>query len=141
MIAQNLNKPNCCDKWESKLNNDINWSTCFSSMLDCFKRWQSDHTCHHPHRFSEIATKNYLKKKKKWNGKPRLDYVNCRHSPPKSSGSGLTSDRSQLGALAATFSYLCFADFWWTFSSYSVVLVVTVIVSTRLVVLLSLIHI
>ena len=27
---------------------------------DCLKRWQSDHTCHHPHRFStsEFATKS-----------------------------------------------------------------------------------
>ena len=30
-------------------------------MLDCLKRWQSDHTCHHPYtsyRFSELATKS-----------------------------------------------------------------------------------
>ena len=25
--------------------------------LDCLKRWQSDHTCHHLHRFNELATK------------------------------------------------------------------------------------
>ena len=25
--------------------------------LDCLKRWQSDHTCHHPGRFYELATK------------------------------------------------------------------------------------
>ena len=38
--------------------------------LDCLKRWQSDHTCHHPHRVKELATKS-----KKWNGKPRLECV------------------------------------------------------------------
>ena len=26
--------------------------------LECLKRWQSDHTCHHPHRFNELATKS-----------------------------------------------------------------------------------
>ena len=26
--------------------------------LDCLKRWQSDHTCHHLDRFSELATKS-----------------------------------------------------------------------------------
>ena len=42
-------------------------------LLDCLKRWQSDHTCHHPHRFSELATES-----EKQNGKPRLE---CRHPP------------------------------------------------------------
>ena len=46
--------------------------------LDCLKRWQSDHTCHPPHRFSELATKS-----EKWNGKPRLECVDGRHPPPK----------------------------------------------------------
>ena len=32
VITQNLNKPNCCDKWEDKLNKDINWSTTFEKM-------------------------------------------------------------------------------------------------------------
>ena len=26
--------------------------------LDCLKRWQSDHMCRHPHRFSELATES-----------------------------------------------------------------------------------
>ena len=38
-------------------------------MLDCLKRWQSNHTCHHPYRFNELPTE-------KWNGKPRLKRVN-----------------------------------------------------------------
>ena len=46
--------------------------------LDCFKRWQSDHTCHHSHRFNELATKS-----EKWNGKPRLECVNGRHPRSK----------------------------------------------------------
>ena len=36
------------------------------ACMDCLKRQQSDHTCHHPHRFNELATKS-----EKWNGKPR----------------------------------------------------------------------
>ena len=40
-------------------------------LLDCLKRWQSHHKCHHPHRFNEHATKN-----EKWNGKPTLECVN-----------------------------------------------------------------
>ena len=46
--------------------------------LDCLKRRQSDHTCHHPHRFNELATKS-----EKWNGKPRLKCVDGRHKPSK----------------------------------------------------------
>ena len=46
--------------------------------MHCLKRWQSDHTCHHPHRFNELATKS-----EKWNGKPRLECVNGRHPPSK----------------------------------------------------------
>ena len=34
-------------------------------LLDFFKRWLSDHTGHHPHGFSELATKS-----EEWNGKP-----------------------------------------------------------------------
>jgi len=45
-------------------------------LLDCLKGWQSDHTCHHPHRFNELA-------KIKWNGKPRLECVDGRHPPLK----------------------------------------------------------
>ena len=46
--------------------------------LDCLKRCQSDHTCHHPHRFNDLAKKK--KKKKKGgggggNGKLRLAYT------------------------------------------------------------------
>ena len=44
--------------------------------LDCLKRWQSDHTCHRPHRFNELATKS-----EKWNGKPRLACVDGLHPP------------------------------------------------------------
>ena len=35
-------------------------------------------SCHHPHRFSELATKS-----EKWNGKPRQECVNGRHPPSK----------------------------------------------------------
>ena len=35
----------------------------------------TDHTCHPPHRFNELATKS-----KRWNGKPSLERVNGRHS-------------------------------------------------------------
>ena len=49
-------------------------------LLDCLKRWQSDHTYHHPHRFNELATKS-----EKWNGKPRLECVNGRYPPSKTS--------------------------------------------------------
>ena len=45
---------------------------------DCLKRWQSDHTCHHLHRFDEHSAKS-----EKWNGKPRLECVNGRHPPSK----------------------------------------------------------
>ena len=34
-------------------------------LLDCRKRWQSDHTSHHPHRFNELATES-----EKQNGSP-----------------------------------------------------------------------
>ena len=33
------------------------WRWKQSPMLDCLKRWQSDHPCHHLHRFNELATK------------------------------------------------------------------------------------
>ena len=47
------------------------WPNCHALHFPFFiyhKRSQSDHTCHHPHRFSELATK-------KWNGRPRLACV------------------------------------------------------------------
>ena len=44
------------------------WRRKQSPMLDCLERWQSDHICHYPHRFNELATK-----KLKWNGKPTLE--------------------------------------------------------------------
>ena len=40
---------------------------------------QSDHTCHHPHRFNELAAT----KSEMWNGKPSLECVNGRYPPPK----------------------------------------------------------
>ena len=46
--------------------------------LDCFKKWKSDHTCHHHRRFNDIATK-----REKWNGKPRLECVSGQHPPSK----------------------------------------------------------
>ena len=46
--------------------------------LDCLKRWQSDHTCRHPHRFNQLATRS-----EKWNGKRRLECVDGRHPPLK----------------------------------------------------------
>ena len=36
------------------------------------------HTCHHPHRFNELATKS-----EKWNGKPRAECDNGQHPPSK----------------------------------------------------------
>ena len=44
----------------------------FIYQVDHLKRWQSDHTCHHPHRFN-------VKKCKKWNGNSRLVCVNVQH--------------------------------------------------------------
>ena len=29
VLMQNINKPNCCVKWEAKLNKDINWCITF----------------------------------------------------------------------------------------------------------------
>ena len=29
---QNITRPNCCDKWEAKLNKDINWCIAFKKM-------------------------------------------------------------------------------------------------------------
>ena len=46
--------------------------------VGCLKRWQSDHTCHHSHRFYQLATKS-----EKWNGKPRLECADGRHPPSK----------------------------------------------------------
>ena len=51
-----------------------------SHMQFCLKRWQSDHTCHHPNRFNELATKS-----EKWNGKPRPECVDGRHPHSKTS--------------------------------------------------------
>ena len=48
--------------------------TCLS--LDCPRRRQSDHTCHHPHRLSKLVTKC-----EKWNAKPRLSWVSVRNPP------------------------------------------------------------
>ena len=49
---------------------------CWSShTLDCLKKVtvsESDHTCRHPHKFSELATK-------KWIGNPRLASVAAQH--------------------------------------------------------------
>ena len=46
--------------------------------LDCPKMWQSDHTCHHPNWFNQLATKS-----EQWNGKPWQECVNGRHPPSK----------------------------------------------------------
>ena len=32
VLTQSINKPNCCDKWEAKLNKDINWCITFKKM-------------------------------------------------------------------------------------------------------------
>ena len=32
VLMQNINEPNCCDKWEAKLNKDINWCVTFNKM-------------------------------------------------------------------------------------------------------------
>ena len=32
VLTQNINKPNCCDKWEAKLNKDNNWCITFKKM-------------------------------------------------------------------------------------------------------------
>ena len=29
VLIQDANKPKCCEKWETKLNTDINWNTSF----------------------------------------------------------------------------------------------------------------
>ena len=49
--------------------------------LHWLKRWQSDHTCLHPHRLDETATKS-----EKWNGKLRLEWVYGRYPPSKTPG-------------------------------------------------------
>ena len=32
VLMQNVTRPNCCDKWEAKLNKDINWCITFKKM-------------------------------------------------------------------------------------------------------------
>ena len=32
VLTQNITRPNCCDKWEAKLNKDINWCITFQKM-------------------------------------------------------------------------------------------------------------
>ena len=32
VLSQNITRPNCCDKWEAKLNKDINWCITFKKM-------------------------------------------------------------------------------------------------------------
>ena len=32
VLTQNITRPNCCDKWEAKLNKDINWCITFKKM-------------------------------------------------------------------------------------------------------------
>jgi len=32
VLTQNITRPNCCDKWEAKLNKDINWCIIFKKM-------------------------------------------------------------------------------------------------------------
>ena len=32
VLTQNINKLNCCDKWEAKLNKDIDWRITFKKM-------------------------------------------------------------------------------------------------------------
>ena len=32
VLTQDTNKPNSCEKWEAKLNKDINWSTTFKKI-------------------------------------------------------------------------------------------------------------
>ena len=32
VVTQNITRPNCCDKWEAKLNKDINWCSTFKKM-------------------------------------------------------------------------------------------------------------
>ena len=32
VLTQNITRPNCCDKWEAKLNKDINWCIAFKKM-------------------------------------------------------------------------------------------------------------
>ena len=32
VLTQNINKPNCCDKWEVKLNKYTNWCITFEKM-------------------------------------------------------------------------------------------------------------
>ena len=44
---------------------------------DDLNRWPSEHTCHHPHGFSEFAIK-----REKCHWKPRVACVNVRHPAP-----------------------------------------------------------
>jgi len=62
----------------SNLTMEVDGSSHPCPPLDCIKRWQSDHTCYHPHRFNELAPKS-----EKWNRKPRLECVNSWHPPLK----------------------------------------------------------
>ena len=48
------------------------WKWKQSGTLDCLKRWQSDHTSHHPHRLNELATKSQM-----WNEKPAIVQELC----------------------------------------------------------------
>ena len=32
MLTQGKDKPKCCEKWEARLNKDINWSNTFKKM-------------------------------------------------------------------------------------------------------------
>ena len=68
----------------------LSWSFCdLIAVLRLIKRWQSDHTCRHPHRFNERATKS-----EKWNGKPRPECVDGRH-PHSKTPMGVLSEMTE----------------------------------------------
>ena len=48
--------------------------------LDCPKRWQSDHTSHHPRRFTQLSAKS-----EKWNGETQTSMCQCSSSTFKNS--------------------------------------------------------
>ena len=39
ILTQNITRPNCCDKWEAKLNKDIHWCITFKKMQQTELKW------------------------------------------------------------------------------------------------------
>ena len=48
MLTQGKDKPKCCEKWEARLNTDIDWSRNFKKMQNIQEiklKWFPDKTC------------------------------------------------------------------------------------------------